>query len=460
MAADLKIRVLFLLQRAEGWCNIRSVWQAMAADVRFVPEVWVLPYDVRRTAEHSDRLAQATAALSSESVPYTVWTETRTSDVSSFDVVVFTTPYDLERPNSLHFDVVARQVPVTAYIPYGFVVGGGRKNRFLQFGQPTQMHATLVFARSWRERAMYRRNCPTGDAHVRVTGLPRLDELSGLHLEKPDPELAAAIGGRFAVLWNSHFSFGKRHVGSLNYSTFDRIGGNLLRYAVNNPEVALIWRPHPHLLPAMTAEGLLGPNQLAGLERDLRGAGIIFDRRADHRPAFVASNALLTDAGSFIFEYLATGKPMAFLHNPDGPGLTDEAEELVGHLDRVHDAQGAISFIERARHGHDHAGGASERILKSFLPMQDGRSASRVVESIAGAALSARQSRCSIPLGDDDFPVLSQLVRNLRELHDRRDRPLRWHRGILGAYHGIRDELTEGIKRRPWLYRILTRWRE
>jgi hypothetical protein len=459
MAPDPKLNVLFLLQRAEGWTNLRAIWRRMAVDPRFQPEVWVLPYDVRRPAELAARQAVTSAALKAESVPHALWTSEQLLEPNQFDVVVFNTPYDVERPAQLHFDVVARQVPVTAYVPYGFVVGGGRKNQRLQYSQPAQMHSTLVFARSWRERAMYRRHCPTGDAHVRVTGLPRLDDLAAAHPAAVDGELAAAVGGRFAVLWNSHFSIGERHRGSLDYSTFDRLGAELIEYAAGNPDVALIWRPHPLLLPTLEREGILSHSDFASLERDLRRADIVLDRRTDHRPAFAASSALLTDAGSFLFEYVLTGKPMAYLHNPDGPGLTEEAEELVARLETVIDARGAIEFIERARLGNTAEAMDLAGLRGTFLPMQDGKSAHRIVESIAAAATAARRGHDRATLEADAYPCLSRLNASLRERRAAVEAKPRGLRLLRSAWNSMRDAGIEALKRRPAIYRSLTRRR-
>ncbi len=454
-ASNSQMRVLFLLQRIESWSNIRSIWRQMASDPRYRPEIWLLPYDVRKPEESAARTRQDSADLDLEQVPHRIWSTDDALTDGRFDAAVFTNPYDIERPTCLHFDLVARAVPVTAYVPYGFVVGGGHKNRRLQYAQPTQMRATLVFARSWRERAMYRDHCPTGDTHVLVTGLPRLDEMMSSPPAQVDPEFQAAIGGRFAVLWNSHFSMTRTLQGSLDYSTFDRIGSGLLRFATENPDVALIWRPHPHLFPVLLKERLLTASRLENLERELSRAGIILDRRSDHRPAFAASSALLTDAGSFLIEYVLTGKPMAYLHNPDGPGLTGEAQELVSRLDTVSDACGAISFIERVRCGVDAARNARFALRDQLFPMQDGQSASRIAESIAAAVTSARTRHGSRSIDTGSFPALAGLTCDLDALHESRAATASWLRRIRGANRWARDEVVEFVKRRPRLLRML-----
>ena len=455
VAAD-SIRVLFLLQRPESWSNVREVCRRMVADPRFSASVWVLPYDVRRGADNAAIVRTSARLLDAESVEYRIWDESGDFDLRSHDVVVFTAPYDIERPPSLHFDVVARHVPITAYVPYGLVVGGGRKNHLLQYSQPTQAGATMVFARSWAEKSMYREYCPTGDSHVFVTGLPRLDDACGLGSNEVDGDLIQAIGGRFAVLWNSHFSIGSHHRGSLDYSTFDRIAGQLFDYAAENRDVALIWRPHPHLMPLLVSEGLIAQSQMDGLRRDLCAAGIVLDERHDHRHAFAASNALITDAGSFLIEYLMTGKPMAYLQNPDGPGLTDEASELAGRLPVARDAAAAIAFIEHTRHQSPTDWADLGRLRSDFLPMQDGGSARRIVESIASFAAASRPGGRE-RLTFSKYPALFRLTESLRDMRHSGDAKSSWFARARGVYRNLRVEVVESIKRRPRVLRTLTR---
>ncbi len=157
---------------------------------------------------------------------------------------------------------------------------------------------------------------------------------------------------------------------------------------------------------------MLRAGDLTALEQELIDAGIILDRRTDHRHAFAASDALITDAGSFLIEYLSTGKPMAYLRNPDGPGLTEEAEHLAGQIDVAIDPTGAISFIELARgdrYGDKHH---RERMREDFLPMQDGRASARILDCIASAA-AASGSRHE-PVDMTSYPTLVALFNNLR----------------------------------------------
>lgn len=448
------IRTLFLLQRPEGWLNIRGVWRHMLQDTRFAPELWVLPYDIARPDHNAVSVAKWRVLLDDEAAGYREWAGSGAFDLGEFDVAVFTMPYDRERPPELHFDRVAERVKHAVYIPYGITMGAGRSNEQLQFAQPTQARASAVYVRSHHERALYRRYCPAGDRHVHVLGHPRFDSLFHLDGFRVDPALESAVNERYAVLWNSHFSFAPRFVGLWEYSTFDLIAGELLAYAANNPDVALIWRPHPRLLPTLVAEGLIRTTDIAAMKEELDRAGIILDERPDYRHAFSVSRALLTDLGSFLVEYLATGKPILYLHNPNGQGLNEEGRLLIRQLDVAQTAAEAIAFIEREMSSTASLPSSIASARREFLPFFDGRAAERVVEHIASVAGVGFEAVSRLSLGR--FPILHGLARALATMSDRKAAARRRRTPLsMPGWRVIRQEIAQWVKVRPRLMRAV-----
>lgn len=479
---DAPVRVLFLCQRPESWVNVRSAWEAMRDDARFAPELLVLPYNHSAKGTPRAGCDAMRALFDGLGLPY------RDSErdgfelrANAYDVAIFNAPYDLERPPAFHFDVVAAKVRHTIYVPYGLAVGAGDKNRSYQYAQPTQIHARSVIARSHLEKALYARHCPSGSDHVRVLGLPRMDELHDIDRFEVDPALNRAIGDRFAVLWNSHFSFGQRRADGLCYSSFDVLASGLFAFAADNRDVAVIWRPHPGLFPALFEEGLLRPDQLARLHGELESAGIVLDQRADHRHAFAASHALMTDPGSFLIEYLGTGKPLAYLYADGSEGLNEEGTALQRGIDTARGADEAVQFIERMRQARGTPQERYARLRERFLPGMDGsagrRLASHLLDLMHGrttqelpepadevplppegmAAPAEVCARTIRPLDADRYPTLAALCEGLDDLHRRKQQA----RAARGSWHdagsSLRASLSEGLKRRPRLMRLLLR---
>lgn len=459
-----RCRVLFLLQRPEAWVNLASIHEAMLADVRFQPVVWLLPYNVRDPMQSASKRLAARALLEAERVAFVEWAEGMVPSGEHFDAVVFGHPYDRERPASLSFDRIAAAVPLTVYVPYGLPMGGGRKNLRLQFAQPTQVRSSLVVARSETERALFARHCPSGDTHVQVLGHPRFDRLKRELASPPPGDLTNAIGGRCAILWNAHFSFGLEHSQASNFSTFDLLGPEIFRFALDHRErLCLIWRPHPGLWPALYRNGMLHPEDLPALRGELAANGIVLDERPGHSAAFRASDALVSDVGSFLLEYLVTGKPVLALVNPEGEPLNEEADALVAGYERATSPKETIRFLEQMLDGV--ARRPEQELIRRHLPYQDGHAGHRVAAAIARLAHLEGPAPTRPPLPADagvaprpfvgalasfgplqPTPVLDRLCAALVELRENKRAESRWRKTGRRAANTVRTALVEWIK--------------
>jgi len=444
------IRVLFLFERPESWINVHGLWALMRDDPRFDPHVWLVPAAGLEPGAQRGQTDRCLSVARERGVSVVQWRDgDPTLSAGMFDVAVFNTPYDAHRPAELYFDCVARKVPHTVYIPYGIVTGGGSKNLWLQYAQPAQRRAELVVARSQMEKRAYRRHCPGGDRRVAVLGLPRMDQMHGIQHFAVDPALRDRIGGRLAILWNSHYGFPLRHADSSNYSTFDRMAIGLFGYAARTPGVALIWRPHPHLFLELVGSGVFAEAELAAFRGEIADLGVILDERPDHRHGFAASHALLTDAGSFLIEYLVTGNPVLYLRNPDGEVLNEEAEALLMHYDVAESDSEAMAFIDdlllRGDLRRDERLGARP----VFLPLFDGRASERVADRIAQLCAGARRDGVDA----SSFPLVGRLDSALRQLQDQKRRRLTTSGGLRHKVQGARRWMVNQIKQDPSLLR-------
>lgn len=444
-------RVVFLVERPESWLNVQRLWSLMETDPRFEPQVRVIPHDddpTRRMAKRSACVARLRAAAVAN-----VEGEADSPQPlhpGEFDVAIFNSPYDRERDEAFHFDRIAGQVSLTVYIPYGLVMGGGRRNRHYQYGQRTQRDAGLIIARSEAERALYASYRVGAERRVAVTGLPRLDELATLAQFHVDPALREAIDGRFTVLWNSHFSFGRAFADSANFSTFDALVEPLFSLARQRPDIALVWRPHPSLFRVLVNEGFLRADQITAFRAEVAAAGIIVDDRPDHRHAFAASHMLLTDLGSFLVEYLATDKPLVYLHADSGEGLNAEGAALVEHIDIARSAADAVAFVGLYTRGEDPRRHLRQLARERFLPMLDGHAAERVVDRIAMALGVAESADAPGPLTTALFAGMEKLRQEKRRRGSAAPAPRRW-------LAMLRLEAVEWIKRNPRLLRLTRR---
>ncbi|WP_313319778.1 hypothetical protein [Stenotrophomonas sp.] len=478
MKYDSPLRVLLLLQRPEAWVNLASLWSALADPEMFRPEIWILPYQIDNPILSNEKAGLMRALLGQAGIPFHEWSAGQVLSKGQFDVVVLNHPYDRDRPRDFWFDQLQRLVPVTVYIPYGLVMAGGIKNLKLQFSQPTQINATAVVARSELERGLYRSNCPSGDGHVHVVGLPRFDYMLQA-LARPIPEwMSSAIGGRTAVLWNSHFSFGMSCSHGANFSTFDLIGPELLELMLERRErLCLIWRPHPGLFPAILRENLLDSADLLELRQELQRLGIVLDETADHAAAFSASAALLTDVGSFLLEYLITGKPVLALINRDGEPFNEESAKLVKHYASASTPAEVERFIDQLEDGSVDVAAVS-RAQAEHLPMLDGQAGRRVaglIQKLCGRSVKAsapQESQChvnvpssrvenmrAVGVEERGAPVLTKLLAGLRAVRAEKAKQSVFAKRLRRRVNASRTVISELVKGFPLLMDLAGRLR-
>lgn len=375
-SSEGRLKVAVQYQLAESWGNIRSVWDALVLDEQIEPTVILLPFIHR---DYTWDLQHALRHLDELGLPYVIWDQLDLTK-QHFDAIFFTSPYDSTRPPAHRFDAVSQRVPFTAYIPYGLEVGGGQGNNAAQYGEPAASRSRAVYVRSESVRRMFGKYCPTGTGHVVVSGHPRMDGLVDLEHFAIDPELVAEIGDRRAVLWNAHFS-----IEADQWSTFDILGSQIFDAFDRRPELALIFRPHPLLWKKMINLGLLDEAGIAQLKRELRHKGVIIDTRADHRHAFAASIAMLSDAGSFLIEYLATRRPLLYLENPWGLGLNEEGEAIVELYQTASTGEQVEAFLDQLIRGEDPGRAAREAAIPRFFHGFDGLAGLRVVDHMKAA---------------------------------------------------------------------------
>lgn len=374
--AKARTSVAILHQLPESWGNVRSVWQALRNDASIDVSVILLPFlhaDYNWSRQASERY------LDEQGVPYVQWDELDL-DSLGFDVALFTSPYDLTRPLPYQFCELRDRVRFTAYIPYGLEVGGGEVNLGFQFGQPVAMHASAVYVRSAGARAMFTRHCATGDGHVVVSGHPRMDGLADLERFAIDPALTELIGTRRAVLWNAHFSFDADQ-----WSTFDLLALDILAAFAARSQLALLFRPHPLLWRKLINLGVFDESGIAQLKRELSERGVIIDERPDHRHAFAASSAMMSDTGSFLMEYLVTGKPVLYLVNPHGLGLNEEGKAVARYYDRAENAAGVEAFLDGLGDRPLDDMQRRKKAIEEFFYGFDGQAGQRVVDHLKSA---------------------------------------------------------------------------
>lgn len=316
-----KIRLVFIVITPEIWTSIQSVWSRASKDDRFEVSVVLLKSSNLEISLTS--FSRAQVLLEEAGIPY--FTESNFSlAIYQPHVVFYPLPYGSLYPNSYKPDVVQAIGCRIAYVPYGLEVGGGLFNTRYQYDSDVPRVAWRVFARSQAQLKSFNRYCSYGNGHVVVTGHPRAAIDKSREVQQHDAAKTKARG-RQVILWTPHFTV----LTSRKWSSFLDHHEKILRLIDDRPDLFLLIRPHPFLRTSLAKLNDWGHERVSAWfssidEKD----NAQVDTEIDYRPAFETSSALMADAGSFLVEYLHTGKPICYLTGKDDIGLSEEVRSL------------------------------------------------------------------------------------------------------------------------------------
>jgi hypothetical protein len=360
--ADRRRRVLFLVQHGARWHGLASVYAAFDADPEWESIVIGLPFDSSECTTEALRNAGGDY-LGRHDIPF-VRGDEFPLDAGCAEVAFLSDPDDGSRPVGWRTEDLVRLGVRIAHCPSGFATTDGEEDHARHFDSPLQRLSWAVFAWSDAHKAMFRRYCAVGDAHVTVTGHPRTDAMRKLDAAR-DPALERFIAGRRAVCWSPHFDI--RPDGATPFgrgrSTFARWMDFLPEEFARRREFAFIIRPHPRLFAQLELAGVCTAARLDEFVGRCTSAGNIhLDHRPSCLPALAASSALLADNSSLLPEFAFTGRPLLHLRNPHGPPL-ERHTFAEGFCAEAETETGVVRFLDLVAAGEDVAQVAQRRAI-------------------------------------------------------------------------------------------------
>ena len=321
------LRVAFIFQHVSVWTTWKSVIEAFSNNERVIADIVLTPF-IHANTSTSVAYDNARQFLLENDIPYIT---SSYYDLNQFvpDVVFVLNPYNETRPNYLQLsDFDSRYIKV-AYIPFGLEVGGGKWNIESQFNLSVQQTAWRIFARSSRHKKLFSKYCESGDSHVCVTGHPKFDNYVNQPAVNADQALVQKVNGRKVLLWTPHFAVGDPPT----WSTYQIYCDAILECLSKSNELFLIIRPHPLFFHSMLSNNIWNSQDECEFRCKIEEAdNLALDEEVDVSPVFSIATALMTDAGSFLLEFLPSEKPILYLHHPEGLGMNEDGNDLVEYL--------------------------------------------------------------------------------------------------------------------------------
>jgi hypothetical protein len=269
-----------------------------------------------------------------------------------------------------------------AYLHYGFMI---MANHGMHYNIGT-FHSYLwrYFAQTEEHRLLHLAHDPSAYERLVVTGYPKFDVF--LEPEGPARERAAAIWTgpdprARRIIFAPHHSLGRDN---LQMSTFRWSGQRLLDLARTEPGLQWVYKPHPTLKHSVVKNGVMTRQQYQDYERAWEALpnATVYDS-GDYFDIFRSSDAMITDCGSFLAEYLPTGKPLIWLVSEYSIGLNRIGDTLEPAFYRADDIVAfERAFDEVIRSGHDPLRDVRASKVPLLFPAGERPSSTAVVEHL------------------------------------------------------------------------------
>lgn len=391
------VRVAFLIIENQKW-SAQSVYAAMVSNPLFEPILLLSTHTdnvgrrgeeaLRTTLEQNVAFAQRHGFMFRKAFDEALGRFVPIADFSP-DIVVYEQPYGLPPE---HAPEAVSRYALTCYIPYGYGIYLA-KNSGQRFSAGFSEYIWRTFLESQEFLRM------SGNIHLLdnlsavPTGYPKMDVLSKLSRMYPQEKKS-----RPRVIYAPHHSLTPGEGDS--YGTFAWNGKWMLEFARSMSGVTWIFKPHPKLKEQLVRTRMMTPlevDRYFAAWGELANAQVILD--GEYMAAFWNSDAMITDSGSFLVEFLLTGKPILLLVSPTSAGYSPFGERLVTKLYRAAGVGEIRRFVEKVViRGKDHL----RRERETVTPVISGGSGRNVANYLECMFVSSDKHDCAPGAGN--FP--------------------------------------------------------
>lgn len=354
-----KIRVVFFLIFDSVW-KYEGVYHLMLNSKHFEPIVVVCPYI---KSDESTMIREMNKAYSTfKEKGYNVinsynektneWLDVKKT--LNPDIVFFSNPHELTKDEYYINHFTDR---LTCYVPYNF---GNSHLYQMMHNQLFHNYLWRLFAETPTHKEFSVKYAINKGINVKVTGFPGTDVFLDKNY-KPQNCWKHKSSNIKRIIWAPHHTI-DNNTSFLSYSSFLTYSEYMLKLTDRfDGKIQIAFKPHPLLFNRLSEEPFWGKEKTLSYYNCWKNLeyGQLVD--GDYVDLFLTSDAMMHDSGSFLIEYLYTGKPVLYLDRDDR--ITD----------RMND------FGIQAFNQHYHAKNKSdiEKFIESVLNNEDIKKADR-----------------------------------------------------------------------------------
>lgn len=308
-----KIRVLFIVSEIAKWKE-QKIYEAMNESDCFEPVVglsaWnrqasLSPSELAIVHDNAEKYFERLGDITVRTVKVDRGRKIF-CDLSEFqpDIVYYTEPWG---PCEKQDPWTVSKFALTVYTPY-FTPNYGVLSLDCHQFVHRLLYAYFTLNEAWSNAYRKSLKFVAHSTKFIPTGHPALDFFA----DAPN-----ILPRKDSVIYAPHFSFYNPNQPDYQqrYSTFDKNGGEILKYAKQHSEFNWIFKPHPVLREWIKLSGFMSQKEVDEYFAEWDRIGTVCED-GDYQSLFLDSRAIITDCGSFLTEYGATGRPVIHLICP------------------------------------------------------------------------------------------------------------------------------------------------
>lgn len=197
-----------------------------------------------------------------------------------------------------------------------------------------------------------------------------------------DSNICWKTNGKKRIIWAPHFSFYRNSI--LGFGTFDWNYKFFYEYAKQHQEYEFIFKPHTRLKYTIIEQNLMSEEEVDKYFKDwdaLPNAQVITG--CNYIDMFKASDLMITDCNSFLYEYLPTNKPLIHMIGRYTVGHNEFGQKLCRGYYAVEDIEGLSEILnELLVNENDYLKNVREEVIKNDLVQPEGGTAQFILDYI------------------------------------------------------------------------------
>lgn len=317
-----KINVIFYTNEPQKW-SYDSVYKEFEKSPYFSPLILVVPRYRVHIGKDKTRMSLEEQYNFYKERNYNVeygYINGEYVDIKKFSPDVFFYLQLAEIPGVDNPFLISKYA-LTAYCPYAYQFSDYRKQYLQKFHKllfVNYMEHELTLKRFESYKKGNSQNCISA-------GYPKLDVFFNTLINTYKTNKIWRNPDKIKIIYAPHHSFTNNKANIFRWGTFPENYKLILNLAKKHPETTWIFKPHPMLHSAILNEGLMTEEEIQNYYKEWDTVGRLYDS-GDYFDIFKSSDAMITDCGSFLAEYLPTKKPLIRLINKDGIAFNELGE--------------------------------------------------------------------------------------------------------------------------------------